>query len=578
MTLALLAFFGGALTIFSPCILPVLPFVFAGASVSRRALPMLLGLAASFAAMAALAAWGGGWAAQANQFGRDAALILMALFGLALLFEGLAQRLAAPLVGWGARLSMRAQQGEGFGAALLLGVATGLLWAPCAGPILGLLLTGAALEGANAASFGLFLAYGLGAACALAVALRAGGALMARLKRGLGFGVALKKLAGAAVLAAALAIGLGLDQGALADFSLARGEKLESFFVDRLAPAQNPEDGAMMMMKLADSRAESAPPDEGAAPDFAGATLWLNSPPLTREQLKGKVVLVDFWTYSCINCLRSLPHVRAWAEKYRDAGLVVIGVHAPEFAFEHDPKNVRRAVADLKIDYPVALDNDFKIWRRFDNHYWPAHYFIDARGRLRGHHFGEGEYDDSEKLIRQLLNEAGGAMNSTLSAPKGDGAQKAPDFADLRSPETYIGHERAENFGSPGGINPDQAKSYAPGAARLNHWSLAGDWTVGAEMAQAEAPGAKILYRFHARDLHLVLGPGPDGKPIRFKVQIDGAAPGDDHGADISPAGDGVVDGERLYQLVRQSGEVRDRDFTIEFLDPGARAYAFTFG
>lgn len=575
MTLALLAFLGGALTIFSPCILPVLPFVFAGAGFSRRAGPMLLGMALSFSAVAALAAWGGGWAAQANQWGRDAALALMALFGLALLFEPLAQRFFAPLVAWGEKISASAEQQGGFGAALLLGVATGLLWAPCAGPILGLLLTGAALEGANAMSFTLFLAYGLGAAGALALALRAGAALTRRLKGGLRFAAALKRLAGGAVLASAIIIGFGLDQGALADFALARGENVEQFFVDRLAPTATP-DGGAMMMKTAD--AAPALPDEGAAPDFSGATLWLNSPPLTREQLKGKVVLVDFWTYSCINCLRSLPYVRAWAEKYRDAGLVVIGVHAPEFAFEHDPKNVRRAVEALNIAYPVALDNDFAIWRRFGNHYWPAHYFIDAQGRIRGHHYGEGDYAQSEATLRQLLAEAGAPQGAGVSAPKSEGAQAAPDFSALRSPETYLGYDRAENFVSPGGFAPDRAKIYAAGPMRLNRWSLVGDWTVGAEQASVAQAGAKILFRFHARDLHLVLGPGPDGKPLRFRVRIDGAAPGEDRGADVSATGDGVIDGDRLYQLIRQNGDIADRSFEIEFLDPGATAYAFTFG
>ncbi|PYY66592.1 cytochrome C biogenesis protein, partial [Pseudomonas jessenii] len=286
------------------------------------------------------------------------------------------------------------------------------------------------------------------------------------------------------------------------------------------------------------------------------------------------------WTYSCINCLRSLPYVKAWAEKYRDQGLVVIGVHAPEFAFERDVNNVTKAMKDLGINYPVAIDNEFKIWRAFNNEYWPAHYFADAQGRIRYHHFGEGAYDESERVIQQLLREAGAAkVSDGLINAKSDGVQMAPDSNEVQSPETYVGYQRAEHFVPETALVPDKVAAYNPPTQlALNDWSLGGQWHVGAERATANAPASRIVYRFHARDLHLVLGPGADGKPVRFKVLIDGKAPGADHGMDVAPDGSGTVTDQRLYQLVRQNGGVIDRTFSIEFLDPGASAYAFTFG
>ena len=334
------------------------------------------------------------------------------------------------------------------------------------------------------------------------------------------------------------------------------------------------------MMKAAEAPASKALPVEGSLPSLAGAVEWLNSPPLTPEQLKGKVVLVDFWTYSCINCLRSIPYVRAWAEKYKDQGLVVIGVHAPEFAFEKNIDNVKQAVAKLGIDYPVAIDNDYAIWRAFNNEYWPADYFIDAKGQIRHHFFGEGDYAESEKVIQQLLAEAGkGNMPTDIVSVNATGAEAASDAADVKSPETYIGFARSENFASPGGAIGDKPHDYATGDLKqLNDWGLSGDWTVGGQSATLNKTDGAIAFRFHARDLHLVLGPSADGKPVRFRVTIDGAAPGESHGADVNADGEGVVTDHRLYQLVRQSGPITDRTFTIQFLDPDVQAYAFTFG
>jgi len=318
---------------------------------------------------------------------------------------------------------------------------------------------------------------------------------------------------------------------------------------------------------------------EGVMPSLSGATDWLNSPPLTPELLKGKVVLIDFWTYSCINCLRTIPYIRAWAEKYKEQGLVVIGVHSPEFAFEKNVDNVRKAVADLKIQYPVAIDSNQAIWRAFQNEYWPAHYFIDGRGNIRHHQFGESGKEQSERVIQRLLAEAGKtAVPDNLVAVNGSGAEAAPDGRQIKSLETYIGHDRAEGFVPPDGVVEDERHIYGLVKPKLNQWSLSGDWTVGSEHAALNRKGGRIIYRFHSRDLHLVLGPAPDGKPIRFRVTMDGAAPGGNHGADTDAQGYGSITGQRLYQLIRQSGAITDRTFEIEFLDPGVQAFAFTFG
>jgi thiol-disulfide isomerase/thioredoxin len=313
---------------------------------------------------------------------------------------------------------------------------------------------------------------------------------------------------------------------------------------------------------------------------LSGATGWINSAPLTAKQLKGKVVLVDFWDYSCINCIRAFPYIRAWAEKYKDSGLVVIGVHTPEFDIEKQLPNVQKAVNKFDITYPVALDNNMGIWNAFHNEYWPAHYFIDAKGKVRYEHFGEGEYDQSERWIQELLKEANAkSMPAGPVSVQGQGAEAAADTADVRSPETYIGYARAEHFASPGGIKHDAKQIYPePNQLRLNEWALTGEWTDHRQVAVLGSAGGKIIFRFHARDLHLVLGPGADGKPVRFRVTIDGQAPGQNHGVDTDDQGNGVVTEDRLYQLIRQKSEVMDHTFTIEFQDPGVQAFSFTFG
>ena len=573
MLVLILAYLGGVLTILSPCILPVLPFVFARSDrpFMRNGLPMLLGMAITFAVVATLAALGGGWAVHANQYGRWVAMAVLAFLGLTLLSTHLAEWITRPFVALGNRLSQRsAADGDSVWGAAGLGVATGLLWAPCAGPILGLLLTGAALNGASVQTTLLLLTYAAGAATSLGLALLIGGRVFVLMKRSLGAGEWVRRALGVLVLCGVAAIALGLDTGLLTRVSLASTSGIEQKLIDAVRPAPAPQP---------ELKAGEPLPVEGAFPSLAGATQWLNSPPLSAESLRGKVVLVDFWTYSCINCIRALPYVRGWADKYKDHGLVVIGVHAPEFAFEKNPANVAKAVKDLGVDYPVALDNDYAIWKGFDNQYWPAHYFIDAQGRIRHHHFGEGEYRQSEDVIRQLLADAG-QKNLPGGYVRDDhrGVEAAASNDPTRSPETYVGYARARNFVG-GRVTRDEAHDYhAPAALATNQWSLDGRWSVHDENAQLEQAGGAIVYRFRGRDLHLVLGPAADGKPIRYRVTIDGKPPGADHGMDTDADGNGTVTGQRLYQLVRQANGSGERLFKITFLDPGVRAYAFTFG
>lgn len=597
MLLLFLAFAGGALTILSPCILPVLPFVFArsGQSFLRGSLPMLIGMAVTFAAVATLAAVGGAWAARFNTFGRVAALALVALFGVALVSRRVADWIARPFTRFGNRLTEKRNADDGIGASILLGVATGFLWAPCAGPILGLILTGAAINGPSAQTTALLFAYALGAIASLSIATLAGQRIFATLRRSLSATEWLRRGLGVAVLIAVVAIGLGWDTGLLTRWSTAGTQKLEESLLHALpaanasatpdAPAPGPATASMTMTTATSedttTEASVTPPtvaDELRPLDTIGP--WINSAPISAGSLHGQVVLIDFWTYSCINCIRTLPYLKAWNQRYKDHGLTIIGVHAPEFAFEKVESNVRRAVRDLGIDYPVVLDNDFRLWRAFDNRFWPAHYFIDAQGRVRGHQFGEGNDAESEALIRKLLVEAGhDDLPGGRGAREGNGAQAASDDEQNASPETYIGYERAEDFASTPAMSHDVATDYAlPLKFRRNQWGLEGNWTVRAESATASAAGAKIRFRFHARDLHLVLAPSKGGRPVRIRVTLDDAEPGASHGADIDEHGNGTVQGERLYQLIRQSGEIVDRSFTIEFLDEGVRAYSFTFG
>jgi len=597
MIIAILAFLGGALTILSPCILPVLPFVFArsGQSFWRSTAPLLMGMAVAFAGIATLAAVGGAWAVRINDYGRVLALVLLAASGLALLSEHVATWMTRPFVALGNRLLSTGRAGAAgeIFSSLVLGIATGFLWAPCAGPILGLILTVAAINGPTTQTTLLLFAYALGGITSLAVATLAGSRIFVAMKRSFGAGEWLRRGLGTAVIAGVIAIALGWDTGVLTRLSLTSTNRIEQSLIDMIHPEAIAQAGGPAMTggamaggggaMMSNKASSSAPPIEGELPALNGAVAWLNSSPLTPEGLRGKVVMIDFWTYSCINCLRALPYVKSWHERYKDHGLVVLGVHSPEFAFEKNESNVRRAMRDLGITYPVALDNNYAIWQAFNNRYWPAHYFVDAMGRIRGHHFGEGNYEESEQKIRQLLAEAGvedlPAATFDIKDIKNDGVQAAADEKNVGSPETYAGYERAQKFASPGDFARDQSKSYAaPATLELNQWALTGNWRVEGEQAVSLTANGAVVFRFHARDLHLVLGSGVDGKAVRFRVTLDGKAPGPDHGVDIDAGGAGVAREHRLYQLLRQSGDVRDRTFVIEFLDPGVQVYSFTFG
>lgn len=321
-------------------------------------------------------------------------------------------------------------------------------------------------------------------------------------------------------------------------------------------------------------------PIEGEFPSFGGATGWLNSEPLAPAELRGRAVLIQFWTFTCINWLRTLPYVRAWDQKYRADGLVVIGVHTPEFGVERDIENVRRAAQEMDIEYPIALDSDYRIWRAFDNRYWPALYFVDGDGHIRHHRFGEGEYEYSEIILQLMLASVGAAdVTRDLVAVDPSGVEAAADWDELRSPETYVGYDRSENFASPGGPSPEESRTYsAPSELRLNHWALSGDWTVEDQAAVLNKAGGQIAHRFHARDLHLVMSAGERGRPARFRVLLDGEPPGAAHGLDVDEGGVGTAAEPRLYQLIRQPTPVTARTFEITFLDPEVRAYVFTFG
>ncbi|APX85133.1 cytochrome C biogenesis protein [Methylorubrum extorquens] len=576
MTLYLAAFFAGMLTIVSPCILPVLPFVFARADrpFVSSTLPFLTGLVAAFATAASLAAVGGGWVVRLSAAAHVAALTLLSVFAIALMSQRVAALISAPSVRLGEALARHVDRrgSTGVVSSLGFGVAAGLLWTPCAGPILGLVLTGAALSGPSPETTGLLVAYAAGAATCLAAAVAAGASLYAHLRGGLDFSEQVRRIGGAAMIAVVAAIAIGFDADLLAPLPSLQATRVEDALVAslHLDPAQAAPAAGLYRSSL---------PVERRLPSLEGASHWLNGGPQTNEQFRGKVLLVHVWTYSCINCIRTLPYIRAWEARYRDQGLTVIGVHAPEFAFERDIDNVRSAVRRFALPYPVAVDNDFRIWRALRNTYWPALYIVDADGRIRHHQFGEGGEAQSEAAIQDLLAEEAGrrTAEASVTVPRTDGPEIPADLGQLRSGETYLRADKTEGFVSPEGLSR-RPQIYSPGGPKLNQWSLSGNWSFGPDAVRLDREGGGITYRFQARDLHLVLGPGADGRPVRFRVTLAGQPPGTDHGIDTTPDGDGIVTETRLYQLVRQSGPVEERTFEIHFQDPGVRAYVFTFG
>ncbi|WP_429950401.1 cytochrome c biogenesis protein DipZ [Comamonas sediminis] len=589
MALYLVAFAAGVLSVLSPCILPVLPFVFArqGQPSRHGSLPLLIGMALAFAAAASLAAAAGAWAVQLNQWGRGLALLALGVFAASLLFPGLAAWWSRPLVQIGEKLAAQNPKQRWLHSALL-GLATGLIWSPCAGPGLGLLLSGAALAGPGTATSLLLLSYAAGAGLALWAALRISAGTLARLRAHWLPGERGRRAAGAAMLAAVLAVATGLDSRLLAQSGALSGlgsNGLESSLLQAAMPsAQAAERVGNTAAPLGGGAPYTSPlPVESTRPSLDGGTQWLNAAPQSIPALRGKVVLVNFWTYSCVNCLRTLPYVNAWAQKYADRGLVVVGVHAPEFAFEKDRSNVEKALQQLKISYPVVQDNGFRIWRAFNNQYWPALYLVDAQGRVRHHQFGEGGYAATERALNELLREAQAPSAATLPAsnantvPDTGGLGMAADTASLRSPELYLGYDKGGSLRLAGRPAPDKPADYQPAALRLNTWTLQGNWTLKPEFVQANNAGGRLALRFEARDANLVLGAAGPG-PLRFRVTIDGQPPGIHHGSDVDAEGYGQVDATRLYQLVRQQGPVKERTVEIEFLDTGAQGYAFTFG
>ncbi len=564
MLIFILAYFGGILTIFSPCVLPVLPFIFARSDQSfrRSGLPILFGMALTFTVLASLAAVGGAWLVALNQYGRYAAMGLLLLLGLALISPALSDRLMRPFVALGGRLQQHADGQASVQGSLLLGVAVGFLWAPCAGPILGLVLAGAALNGANWYSAALLLVFAAGAATSLGLALLAGNRMFTLMKRGLGAEEWVRRGLGTLVVVGVVVIALGWDTRFLAQFSFLNTAQTEQTLIARLDKSSATQD------------------DMRLAPPLDGATQWLNSPALTQQSLRGKVVLVDFWTYSCINCLRTLPYLKAWDEKYRAQGLVIIGVHAPEFAFEKDLNNVQNALRELGIKYPVAMDNDYAIWNAYKNEYWPAHYLIDAQGKIRHQHFGEGAYAETEQMIQSLLKETNPAnVSDALVSVVGSGISAAASSEGSgRSPETYLGYARQEGWASREPLMRDQRSNYStPPRLSKNQWALQGQWLVSKQSATLHSATGALSYRFYARDVHLVMG-SHSGKPIRFKVTLDGKALGANHGVDTDAQGNGIVTQQRLYQLLRQAAPFKEHTLRIEFQETDAEVFAFTFG
>ncbi len=561
MLLLVVSYLAGALTILSPCILPVLPLVFSKAQSSfwRNRFPLLLGMALTFSFFSSLAIVGGEWIGRANEIGRWLALVLMSLFGLSLLFPRFTEFLMSPLSNLGAKLGQSANDNSPR-SSLLIGISTGLLWAPCAGPILGLILTGAASQESAGSSFGLLVAYSLGAATSLSLALTAGNRLLKKFKNVLGMDKFVKKGIGLAVLFGVVMILFKLDQTLLTQLSKISTDSIEN-----------------KLLTAAGLQQKDKHPTE--LPPLPLDTPWINSSPLDVKALKGKVVLIDFWTYSCINCLRTLPHLKSWHEKYKNSGLVIIGVHTPEFAFEKKIENVQAAITDLGITYPVTIDNSYQIWRTFKNRYWPAHYFVDRQGKIRHHHFGEGKYDESESILRKLLAEDGTEIQTTESELKAEGVLQPSVYAKVKSPETYLGYSRLKNFINNTAPQKDSVHNYvAPEKLQLNEWSLTGSWKIEKERAIAQSANTKITFQFQARDLHLVLGAAKT--PIIFKVTIDGQAPGKNHGTDTDESGQGQIKDHRLYQLLRLQDDptTTSHTFEIEFMERDAEAYAFTFG
>jgi cytochrome c biogenesis protein CcdA/thiol-disulfide isomerase/thioredoxin len=583
LTFEIVAVAAGILTVLSPCILPILPALLsasAAGGVRHRPFWIVLGLAISFTLFGIAFAVFGSFLGLSNEALRNAAMAILLFFGLSLLWprlwEGVGNRVAAlaqKLPGMSAPPS-----GQGRGSALLVGASLGLVWAPCAGPILGIIITLAAVQGSFGRSLFLLGGYSLGAALPMLV-IGYGGRRLYRKVLTLGrWGELSHRLLGVVTIATVAALFFNLDTRLLSRLPgwLFPADRLER----RLAAANPGRPGGSPIgtgAGVARTSAQGSPLPvlSNGMPEFAKIAAWLNSPPLSPASLRGKVVLVDFWTYSCINCIRTFPYITRWYDKYKDQGLVIVGVHTPEFAFEKDKGNVEKAIKRYGIRYPVALDNFYGTWDAYRNNAWPAHYLFDAQGRLRETHFGEGNYEKTEEAIQSLLAEA-----KLLHTPVPlDRAKPNVDFSLIGSPETYVGYRRAENFASPQKVAPERTANYsAPSSLSLNQWALEGTWKVTGEAAVLEAPGGGIRFRFQAPKLNLVMK--GEGKGARARVLLDGKpVPAAFRGTDVGSDGKLSVGYSRLYNLVSlPAGERLDHLFEIVFDDPGVEAYAFTFG
>ncbi len=581
-TLEILAIAAGALTVLSPCILPILPALLSASAADgfrHRPFWIVLGLAVSFTLFGAVFAVFGTFLGLSNAALRYAAMAILLSFGLSLLWPRLWETVGIRVGALAQKVpgTDRPPAEQGMGGALLVGASLGLVWAPCAGPILGIIITLAAVQGAFGRSLLLMSGYSFGAALPM-LAIGYGGRRLYKKILSLGrWGALSHRVLGAVTIATVVALFLNLDTLLLSRVPArlfpadALEKKLAGKDLRRLAAGADAAPGVAEA-----STNVTSLPVLGAMPEFANIAAWLNSPPLSSASLRGKVVLVDFWTYSCINCIRTLPHVTRWYDKYRDEGFVVVGVHTPEFGFEKDAGNVRKAVARYGIRYPVALDNFYGTWNVYNNNVWPAHYLFDARGRLREVHFGEGEYEETERAIQSLLKEA-----KLLHAAQ-EVERPAPDvdFSRIDSPETYVGYGRARNLSSPEMPARDRARSYtAPAALGLNEWALRGTWKITREAAVLAAPGGGVRFHFRARQLNLVMR-GEGGKAVTARVLLDGKPVRPDRrGADVGPDGRLTVSDSRLYDLVDLSaGDRRDHVFEIDFEGPGVALYSFTFG
>ncbi len=573
--------FAGFLTFLSPCILPVLPIVLSTAVGTSRWRPfwIVLGLILSFTILGLVLSFLGSFFGISPQVIRWIALGFLFLAGLLFLFPSLSDKIFHPLT---QKFSKVGDSRESVGSYLLLGASLGAIWTPCAGPIFAAVLSGALLQRSLLDSTILLFAYALGAGVPMLLVGYLGGSLMRRIR-----GIAKKenqfrRFTGALLILASILFAFGLDTRLIASVPVSwlNLSKVEQGIVEKIdgsemkTSASTPMLLGTQMPTSGGQKNRSDLPVLGSMPEIDGIARWINSSPLQKKDLKGKVVLIDFWTYSCINCLRTLPYVKSWYNTYKDQGFVVVGIHTPEFAFEKDYQNVVKAVKDLNITYPVGQDNDFTTWRNFNNRYWPAHYLIDAEGNIRYTHFGEGEYDRTEKAIQSLLKEKGKVVQGLAS----DKVEAKVDFSRVKSLETYLGYGRMENFNSPEPVKKDSEQLYTPAAAqKLNTWSLDGEWKIELERVINFKPQAKLRFKFEAQRLNLVMS-SASGQPIRAQVKIDGKKVGSGTAGKDATGGDVLIQAPRLYELL-DIGELKGEHlFEIEFLDPMVAVFAFTFG